>query len=144
MVATAATRLRVGIEDIMRRTLAITLLLGFLSIASGTSSVVCASDCAAASHDHAATLPMIASGHHHHHATAAVATAAIGAARSPHCALTAPPALVQSPRPQAPTLAITSVVANSGAALAINVAEIVAPSDASPPGPPVLPTQLRI
>ena len=133
----------------MRRLITITLLLAFLSIASGASAVLCARDCGRA-HQHA--LPAATAGlerhhlhysHHHEALTAAAGVAASAGTASAHCARGTAPALVERSLPPAPDLASQPVVA---AAVAVVASPDVTPflNAATPPGPPLLLAQLRI
>lgn len=123
----------------MRRLAAISLLLILLALASSASTIACAANCA-----QPAATPLPAMTMHMHHHGAMVRSGGVGFAAR-HCAGPAPRVLAQR---------IVVPGSQDGPAVEPGSAEVVrvvctsevepALFAASPPGPPVLPTQLRI
>jgi len=135
-----------------RSPIAVLLLLVLLSIASGAGTVMCATDCAGLRHDvqhqHAslaATSAETRAAHHHHHsAVTTTASAAFNTMVAPHCARSAPPAVTPRSLPQTPTLAVVPLPASPSILPARTAVALFARSGAPPPGPPLLPTPLRV
>jgi len=128
----------------MRRALAITLLLAFVSIASGASTAWCARDCATPEHRHPAPVAKATLHHHHHHQIAPAPEQTASLVGTPHCVRSAPPALVRRSLPQSPTLGIISVMADALALAPSLAPETLARFTAAPLRPRALPSPLRI